>query len=126
MSVLLVELLGFHLWEKTILEVVLFSVNEKHVCPEEELKGQSKVSYVFTKFYPICMNIKKFLNSEVFPSHFLKSFGIYKMNQMLCICCHIYHQLFESLVLLPPSSSLIQAWNSYLNSLCQLCPIHPF
>lgn len=48
MSVLFVELLGFHLWEKTIPEVVLFSVNEKHVCPEEELKGQSKVSVSVT------------------------------------------------------------------------------
>lgn len=62
------ELLGFHLWEKTVPEVVLWSVNEKHAYPEEELKGQSKVGYIVTKFYLKCMNIKKFLNHQVFLS----------------------------------------------------------
>lgn len=66
MSFFLVELFGFHLWEKTIPEVVFWSVNEKHVYPEKEIKGQYKVGYIVTKFYTICMNKKKFLNPQVF------------------------------------------------------------
>lgn len=46
-------------WEKTIPEVVFWSVNEKWAYPEEEQKGQSKVAYTVRKFYPTCMNIKK-------------------------------------------------------------------